>query len=176
MIDIAFHGPVDGLKPDHLKEKGALLDSPWTKDIFLDVDWANIYTFSDTLKKLDVQMGQVLNAVGCPYACKSTTVTLPPPFVLRERGIPDLEVRSEGCIFCDVSRDKGYHGRVETDRLMAQIAALPEVAGRKIPFELIDEYPIRSLGQMIEDCEKEWHQALPDQPGLPCRRHQCPRL
>jgi hypothetical protein len=154
VIDVAFHGPVDGLRPDHLKEKGTLLDYPWTKDLFLEVDWANIYTFSDNPKKLDVQLGQVLNAVGCPYACRSTTVTLPPLFVLRERGIPDLVVRSEGCIFCDVSRDKGYHGRLETDRLMAQIAALPEAAGRKIPFELIDEYPIRSLMPLLEGCEK----------------------
>jgi len=38
---------------------------------------------------------------------------------------------------------------------MAQIAGLPEPAGRKIPFELIDEYPIRSLGPMIEGCERE---------------------
>ena len=167
VIDIAFHGPVDRLEPDHLKEKGALLDTPWTKNLSLDVDWANIYTFADTLKKLDVQLAQVLNAVGCPYACSSRTVTLPPPFVLRERGIPDMQVRSEGCIFCDVSRDKGYHGRVEPDRLMAQVAALPQAGGRKIPFELIDEYPVRSLGGMIEDCARNG--IRPSQINLVCR-------
>ena len=37
---------------------------------------------------------------------------------LREKGVPELEVRSEGCIFCDVSRDKGYHGTVERDRVV----------------------------------------------------------
>ena len=134
--------------------RGALVDCPWTKNLFLDVDWSNIHTFSDTLKKLDVQLGQVLNAVGCAYARKPRTITLPPPTPLREKGIPELEVRSEGCIFCDVSRDKGYHGSVERDTLMTQIAGLPEVAGRKIPFELIDEYPIRSLGQLIEDSDR----------------------
>jgi hypothetical protein len=155
VMDIAFQGPVDGLKPEHLKTDGGLFDYPWTKDLFLEVDWANIYTFSDTLKKLDVQLGQVLNAVGCPYACKARAVTLPPPTALREKGIPDLEARSEGCIFCDVSRDKGYHGLVERDDVIAQIAGLPEVAGWKIPFELIDEYPIRSLCPLIESCERE---------------------
>jgi hypothetical protein len=153
-IDIAFQGPVDRMKSEHLERRGALLEYPWTKNLSLDVDWSNIYTFSDTLKKLDVQMGQVLNAVGCAYACKPQTVTLPPPTSLREKGIPELEVRSEGCIFCDVSRDKGYHGTVERDRLMTQITGLPEVGGRKIPFELIDEYPIRSLGPLIEDSER----------------------
>ena len=115
MIDIAFQGPVDCLRSEHLERKGALVECPWTKNLFLDVDWSNIYTFSDTLKKLDVQLGQVLNAVGCAYAGKPQTITLPPPTHLRERGIPELEVRSEGCIFCDVSRDKGYHGSVERD-------------------------------------------------------------
>ena len=155
IIDIAFHGPIDRLASEHLGTKGALLEYPWMKDIYLEVDWSNIFTFSDTLKKLEVQLGQVLSAIGCPYANKSQTVTLPPPVNLREKGIPPLEVRSEGCIFCDVSRDKGYHGSVEGDRVMAQIAGLPEVDGRKIPFELIDEYPIRCLGKLLEDTEKQ---------------------
>ena len=57
--------------------------------------------------------------------------------------------------FWNVSRDKGYHGSVESHRLITQIARLPEVDGRKIPFELIDEYPIRSLGRLLEDAEKQ---------------------
>ncbi len=80
---------------------------------------------------------------------------LPPPVDLREKGIPDLEIQSEGCIFCDVSRDKGYHGSLERERVIAQIANLPEIDGRKIAFELIDEYPILSLGRLLEDTEKQ---------------------
>ena len=155
IIDIAFQGPVDRLGSEHLGMRGALLEYPWTKDIFLEVDWSNIYTYSDTLKKLEVRVGQVLNAIGCPYSSKIQTVTLPPPVDLREKGIPSLEVRSEGCIFCDVSRDKGYHDSVGRDKVMAQIAGLPGVDGRKIPFELIDEYPIRSLGKLLEDTERQ---------------------
>jgi hypothetical protein len=155
MVDLAFQGPVDGLGPEHLAMKGVVLEYPWTNNIFLEVDWSNIYIFSDSLKKLEVHLGQVLNAIGCPYSGRFQTVTLPPPANLLERGIPDLEVGSEGCIFCDVSADKGYHGPIERDKVISQIGELPEIDGRKIPFELIDEYPIRFLGKLIEDTEKE---------------------
>jgi hypothetical protein len=167
IFDIAFQGPVDGLRSDHLALKRGLLEQPWTKDIFLEVDWSNIYTFSDTLKKLEIRLGQVLNAVGCPYTSKLQTVTLPPPTQLREEGIPELKVQSEGCIFCDVSRDKGYHGNVERTKVITQIEGLPEVDGRKIPFELIDEYPIRSLGKLLEDTER--HGIKLSQINLVCR-------
>ncbi len=154
IVDVAVQGPVDGLQSEHLERRNRLLEYPWTNNIFLQVDWSNIYTFSDTLNKLEVKMGQVLNTVGCAYACTPQTITLPPPANLRGKAIPELEVRSEGCIFCDVSRDKGYHGAVDRDRLMTQITGLPEVDGRKIPFELIDEYPIRPLGKLLEDAER----------------------
>ena len=167
MMDIAFQGPVDGLKSKDLGTGAGLLEYPWTKDIFLEVDWSNLYTFSDTLKKMEIQLGQVLSAIGCQYARKLQTVTLPPPVNLRERGVPEFEVRSEGCVFCDVSRDKGCHGSVGSDRLMAQVAGLPEVDGTKIPFELIDEYPIPSLGKLIEDAG---HHAIKlSQINLVCR-------
>jgi len=166
-VDIAFQGPVDGLRSEHLCSVKGLLEYPWARDIFLELDWSNIYTFSDALKKIEVQLGQVLNTIGCPYASKPQAVTLPPPANLRESGVPDLEVQSEGCIFCDVSRDKGYHGSVERDRVIAQIAGLPEVDGRKIPFELIDEYPIHSLGRLIEDAQR--HEIRLSRINLVCR-------
>jgi hypothetical protein len=147
--------------------RGVLLEFPWTEDLFLEVDWSNLYTFSETLKKLEVQLGQVLNAIGCPYGSRLQTVILPPPASLRERGVPELEVRSEGCIFCDVSRDKGYHGSLDRERVITQIGGLPEVDGRKIPFELIDEYPIRSLGQLLQETER--HAIKLSQINLVCR-------
>jgi len=167
IFDIAFQGPVDGFRSDHLALKRGLLEQPWAKDIFLEVDWSNIYTFSDTLKKLEIGLGQVLNAVGCPYAKNAQAVALPPPTNLRSKGVPELEVQSEGCIFCDVSRDKGYHGNVERTKVITQIEELPEVDGRKIPFELIDEYPIRSLGRLLEDTER--HGIKLSQINLVCR-------
>ena len=154
IFDLAFHGPVNGLRREDLGLRGAILEHPWTKDIYLEVDWSNVYTFNNTLEKLDVGLGQVLNAVGCPHAKKAQIVTLPPPTHLRDKGMPELEVESEGCIFCDVSRDKGYYGTVKHDKVIAQIAGLPENDGRKIPFELIDEYPIRSVGRLLEETKK----------------------
>lgn len=150
-VDLAFQGPIDGLRPEHLTLRETLLESPWTKDIFLKVEWFNLYTFSDILKKHEVRLAQVLNAVGCPYAQKSQRVSLPPPVSMREMNVGDLEVRSQGCAFCDVSRDKGFQGRIETDRVVAQIEDLPEFDGKKIPFELLDEYPLRSLGHILEE-------------------------
>jgi len=167
IFDLAFQGPVDGLSSGHLGMRNMLLEHPWTKDIFLEVDWSNIYIFSDALKKSEVHLGQVLNTIGCPYSEKFQTVTLPPPINLQERGVLELEVRSEGCIFCDVSWDKGYHGPVERNKVMTQIAGLPEINGRKIPFELIDEYPIRFLGRLLEDTEK--HEIKLSQINLVCR-------
>jgi hypothetical protein len=167
IIDLAVHGPVDGLRSRLREMRDGLLDHPWTNDIFLEVDWSNIYTFSDALRKFDVKTGQVLNTIGCAYACNPQTILLPPPADLREKGVPELTVRSEGCIFCDVSRDKGYHGAVDRDTLTAQVKNLPEVDGRKIPFELIDEYPIRSLGKLIEDAQR--HEIKLSQINLVCR-------
>ena len=167
IFDIAFQGPVDGLRSEHLGSRGVLFEKAWAKDIFLEVNWRNIYTFSKTLKELDVRLGQVLNAVGCPYARKLQTVILPPPVNLSEKGISELEIQSEGCIFCDVSRDKGYHGAVERGKVITQVAGLPEIDGRKIPFELIDEYPIRSLGKLLEETGK--HGIKLSQINLVCR-------
>ena len=154
-VDLACQGPVDGFRAEHLNIRNTLLEHPWSKDLFLNVDWSNLYTFSDILKKHEVRLGKVLNAIGCPYSSKAQTVILPPPVDIREKSVPNLEVRSEGCVFCDVSRDKGFHGPVERDRVIAQIEGLPEFDGKKIPFELIDEYPLRSLGKLLEAIDNQ---------------------
>lgn len=154
-IDLAFQGPVDGFKSEHLHHHGSLFEYPWSKDIFLKADWCNLYTFSDILKKHEVRLGQVLHAIGCPYACKTQTVRLPLPVGLRERGPVEVSVQSKGCTFCDVSHDKGFHGLLEMEQVIDQITRLPEHNGKKIPFELIDEYPLRSLGALLEEVGRQ---------------------
>jgi len=155
-VDVAFQGPVDGFKTSDLEQpRGKLIETLWNRKLFLKVDWSNLYIFSDTLRKHEVRLGQVLQAIGCPYSRKAQNVLLPPPVGLRDRGIPEISVQSEGCVFCDVSRDKGFQGRVEEDWMIAQIERLPQFDGKKIPFELIDEYPIRSLGRLLEDVENQ---------------------
>lgn len=151
VVDLAFQGPVDGFTLDHLHPNGTLFECPWSTDISIDVDWSNLYLFSDKLRKHEVRLGQVLNAVGCPYANKTRTVTLPPPTELLEKGVPEFNVQSQGCIFCDVSHDKGFHGLLEIEHVLGQVKRLPALNRKKIPFELIDEYPLRSLGRLLEE-------------------------
>lgn len=153
VIDLAIQGPIDYLQWEHLYSKAGCLNFPWGKDIVLNVDWTNMYTFSDTLKGLEIKTAQVLNSIGCPYANKSNTVRLPLPDTLKEKSLY-IDVESYGCIFCDVSRDKGFHGYIDRSVVLSQIGALPEENGRKIPFEIIDEYPINSLQCIINDATK----------------------
>lgn len=155
VVDLAYQGPIDGFPLSHLNQTGTVINQPWGKEAFLEVDWSNLYTFSDTLKKLDVQIGQVLNSIGCAYSNKKQTISLPPPRLLQGRNIPEIKVQCNGCIFCDVSRDKGYQGILGLDKVISQIVGLPEREGRKIPFELIDEYPIRFLGPLLEGIKRE---------------------
>ena len=153
-VDIVVQGPVNGVKPEHLKEKARSVQSAWTTDLYLDVDWSNIYTFSEKLEPLEVLVAQVLAAIGCPYAKKESAVLLDPPVSLADKA-PKLTIPSCGCIFCDVAWDKGFQGHVDRTTLLAQIKQLPEKSGRKIPFELIDEYPIATLRAVLDVTEKD---------------------
>ena len=153
-VDLAVQGPIDSLRPEHLQGKRGSLSFSWRKEISINVDWSTIYTFSDELEKLDVQTGQVLNAIGCPYARKRSLVMLDEPESLKGSGL-GTEMVSYGCIFCDVSRDKGFHGHVDRGVLLSQIRGLPEKDGRKITFELIDEYPLESLKGLLDDAQRE---------------------
>jgi hypothetical protein len=150
VIDLAIQGPIDHLTHEHLSSTTGCLNFPWKKDILIDVDWTNLYFFSDSLKRCELKTAQVLNAIGCPYATRKKTVSLPLPDTIQAKSLC-IDVESWGCIFCDVARDKGFHGQIDRSGVISQIRALPEEKGRKIPFELIDEYPISSLHWIIEE-------------------------
>lgn len=152
-VDLAIQGPVDLLTPERLAAKGCV-ELPWTKNISVEVDWSNIVVFSDSARQLDVALPQVLQAIGCQYANRQGTVALPPPSLMKER-TDETSLASRGCIFCDVARDKGFRGLVEDKTLISQLQTLPDDNGRKVPFELIDEYPIRSLGHLFLLAESE---------------------
>jgi hypothetical protein len=153
-VDIAIQGPVDGVQRDHLREHGRTFQADWTTDLYLEVDWSNLYILSDKLEPLDVEVAQVLAAIGCPYAKKESSVSLEPPVSLADK-TPKITIRSCGCIFCDVAWDKGFQGHVNSASLLAQLKALPEKRGRKIPFELIDEYPITTLKTLLDQTQQE---------------------
>ncbi len=150
VVDTAVQGPVDFLRREDLGSRAGCLGFPWSKDINLAVDWTNIHTFSDRLRKLDVKTAQVLNAIGCPHAVKERIVRLPPPEPLKGEPL-EVDVGCHGCIFCDVARDKGFYGHIERAAVLRQIENLPEQDGYKVPFEIIDEYPISSLHWILDE-------------------------
>lgn len=151
VIDIAIQGPVDRLDPRHLATAGCRVFE-WHRDIGLDVDWSNLYTFTDRLEPLHINVAQVLHAVGCPHASKTCQVELPATFGEANTG---RTVTARGCTFCDVARDKGFHGALPNSAVLAQLIALPERDGQKIPFELINEYPVGPLARLLEDAGNE---------------------
>lgn len=153
-VDLAIQGPVDRLSEDQF-QSGGCIDLPWTKDVTVEVDWSNLFVFSDSAKQLDVRLPQVLQAIGCQYANRQGTVALPTPSALADR-MEDTYLVSRGCVFCDVARDKGFHGLVDDKILAAQLHSLPNWdAEMKVAFELIDEYPIRTLTHLFELAEAE---------------------
>lgn len=153
-VDLAFSGPVDYLTRDHLMNQSGAIRFPWRNKVFLEIDWANLHIFTDRLERLTIQVAQVLHGIGCPHARKRCIIQLDRPEFIDEKSFTS-EIETFGCTFCDVSRDKGYHGYVSEEAVLRQIKALPEYDERKIPFELIDEYPIMYLPRLLNGVEKE---------------------
>ena len=153
VVDLAIQGPIDVLKREDFGGKAGCLTFPWGKNIDLSVDWSNIHTFSNQLRKFEVKTAQVLYTLGCPHALKEQIVRLAPPEPLQGEPL-EMDVRCSGCIFCDVARDKGYHGPIDSATVLQQIENLPEEDGRKVPFEIINEYPIRSLRWILDQCHE----------------------
>lgn len=154
-IDLAIQGPVHLITKEQVATKGCI-ELPWAAKIDLEIDWSNLFVFSDSAHPIDVRLPQVLQAIGCQYAIRQRSLALPPPSLLKERADEDdMAFVSGGCVFCDVARDKGFHGLVEDEVLVAQLHALPDDDKGKVPFELINEYPIRSLRHLFLLAEKE---------------------
>lgn len=153
-VDMAFSGPVDRLTEEHVVEARGPIRFSWGHDLFLEIDWENLSVFSDGLTRLWPNVVQVLRGIGCPHARKSTAVVLDNPAFLPEKG-GVFSVNAMGCTFCDVACDKGFHGYVSRSAVMEQIRRLPEKDGAKMPFEFIDEYPIKFLSILLEDLCRE---------------------
>lgn len=149
-VDLCFSGPIEALREEVLWEGQGLFRYLWTKNPYIQVQWDNLYFFSDRLYKLEVQTAQVLRGIGCPYAAKSKKVPIDPPAALKQLG--QIEVETKGCSFCDVAWDKGFCGYLSDEEVLEQVAALPEREGKKIPFELIDEYPLKFLPRLLDFC------------------------
>lgn len=153
-VDMAFSGPIDYLTRDHLMNQSGAIRFPWQNEIFLEIDWENLHIFSNRLERLSINIAQVLRMIGCPHARGRCMIMIDRPEFIDDKAFTS-EIETFGCTFCDVSRDKGFHGHVNEEEVIKQIKTLPESEGRKVTFELIDEYPIMSLPRLLVDVQKE---------------------
>lgn len=153
IFDLCYFGPVDYLSLDILTMEEGLRVFPWGNKIYTECDWENLFCFGETLEKIYPKETQVLRSIGCPYSLSKKIITLDPPSFLKEVGNYQIEVG--GCSFCDIAWDKGFCGNLKDEDVLAQIKRIPEIYGRKVTFELIDEYPINFLPRLIEILEKE---------------------
>ncbi len=124
----------------------------WDQSTLGKVRWDNIYILANSrLIPLTISTGQVLQHIGCPHAARTTESRIDYPASINAREGKSIKLPLRGCSFCDVAVDKGFHGTLDTETVLRQIRCLPEIAdGRKIPFELINEYPLPILPALLE--------------------------
>ncbi len=173
-FSVALQGPAEQIFPvlEGL-DTGKLIDSPgilymqggairqnppiaWDPVHLATINWHNLYRLkAGQLVHHKIETAQVLQQIGCPYAAQPRRIAIDFPTALRQHAEQELYVEASGCSFCDVAADKGYYGTLNDDTVMAQIAALPEDKdGRKIAFELINEYPLPGLERLLEDTNR----------------------
>ncbi|MDJ0985970.1 MAG: hypothetical protein QNJ26_10520 [Desulfobacterales bacterium] len=124
----------------------------WDPMFMGKVRWNNIYTpAKDELVPLKIETGQILQHIGCPHAARSKQAHIDYPTSIRAQQGKSIGLRLKGCSFCDVAVDKGFHGTLGFETVIRQIRCLPEATdGRKIAFELINEYPLPTLLDLLE--------------------------
>jgi hypothetical protein len=135
---------------------GSLRQNPvknWDRNYLGQVRWDNIYRLiKDGIAPLTINTGQVLQHIGCPHAAKITEPQIDYPASIRKRQGQKIKLRLKGCSFCDVAADKGFHGKLDMETVIAQIQSLPQASdGRKIPFELINENPLPALPGLLQE-------------------------
>ena len=128
----------------------------WDEKYLNHVNWENLHSISkDGLVPRSIQMGQVLQHIGCPHASRTSVVDIEYPADMAGGDGKVVSLGMRGCSFCDVAADKGFHGRLGIDTVIKQIGCLPEgVGGRKIPFELINESPLPGLPDLLEEVKQ----------------------
>jgi hypothetical protein len=124
----------------------------WDAKYLGKVRWDNIYRLAkEGLTPLKITTGQVLQHIGCPHAARTTEPCIDYPASISTGHKKSIKLPLRGCSFCDVAVDKGFHGTLDTETVIRQIQCLPEIRyARKIPFELINEYPLPILLDLLE--------------------------
>ena len=125
----------------------------WNRKYLAKVRWDKIYRMENNcLVPLEIKTGQVLQHIGCPHAGRTRKTTIDYPTSIRRKEGQQIELSLSGCSFCDVAVDKGYCGHLDMRTVISQINCLPETPdGRKISFELINENPLPSLLDLLEE-------------------------
>lgn len=138
------------------KQGRAIRQNPpiaWDPKNLTAIDWHTLYRLkTGQLVRHEIKTAQVLQQIGCPYASQSKRIAIDFPGAMHKHSKQVLHVDARGCSFCDVAVDKGYYGTLNAEAVMNQIAGLPEDKdGRKIAFELINEYPLPGLERLLDN-------------------------
>jgi hypothetical protein len=168
-FSFALHGPAEQIIPYlngvetlieqpgfiQLAENGTVFQNPkkpWDGTFLTKVRWGNLFRLKEgTLTAHPVSTAQVLQHLGCPHASRPDSVKIPYPSFMRGGEGRSVTLHLKGCSFCDVAIDKGFHGGLGMETVIAQIEHLPEEKdGRKIPFELINENPLPGLQRLLQ--------------------------
>ena len=118
------------------------------------MNWQNLFRLGpEGIESVTINDAQVVQQLGCPYAAKSAAVSIDYPTTLHDTPFlkqGEISLTASGCSFCDVARDKGFAGTLSLETVVAQIRNLPEnQERRKIPFELVNEFPFPLLPQLL---------------------------
>ncbi|HBF42492.1 MAG TPA: hypothetical protein DDW42_02465 [Desulfobacteraceae bacterium] len=137
-----------------MREDGETIQNPkitWNKRFLGKVRWDNIYKIGGRgFTPLNIDTGQVLQHIGCPYAARRRRVGVDYPVSLDGKGGQKVILSLKGCSFCDVAVDKGFWGALSMETVLDQIDCLPNAEdGKKIPFELINENPLPGLSRLL---------------------------
>ncbi|MEJ2725041.1 MAG: hypothetical protein P8175_10440 [Deltaproteobacteria bacterium] len=130
----------------------------WDENLLKKVNWGNLRRMDHgRLTPHEINTGQVLQQIGCPYASRSRRVEVDYPASLP--GKSKVRLLSKGCSFCDVATDKGFYGALPEKTVLGQIRSLPETKeGRKIAFELINENAPPALPRLLALAQAEGFQ------------------
>ena len=171
-FSVALHGPAEQVVPLlnrldqegweacngllYVSEKGEIVrnpKAPWDERFLRKVNWDNLYRIGPQgLQNLEISSGQVLQHIGCPHASRGRQIEVGYPSYFQGKETEKIELTFKGCSFCDVAVDKGFHGPLDIETVLAQIRCLPEAEdGRKIPFELINENAVSGLPHLITE-------------------------
>jgi hypothetical protein len=126
----------------------------WSDEFLKKVNWQNLFRLDpEGIASVIINDAQVVQQLGCPYAAKRATVVIDYPTTLHDTPFlkeGKISLTVSGCSFCDVARDKGFAGTLSLETVAAQIRNLPEnQERRKIPFELVNEFPFPLLPQLL---------------------------